>query len=266
LDKANDDRQFVTAYYLAGPNGALDQPLYLDRYDRDTRTWLSKRLESTGDPGFETWCLGAVLEIHSFGEYLLVDTHINPSAGCTLVVDRNLRLRTSLYGWFIAGLGAERIIYHRSEIHFFPVHELAIAMYDLHSGEDVTLFPQKPDPPIRAQLIGRLKAFFASHQAWCREHNHPCNAEQIDSELASEVAANPATDALAFLVSYETQVYQASEVQIPDGPKRVLYVYRHVGGREREFREIPIEAQNSPERQQDLGKFLTPERLDEIFH
>lgn len=269
----DDSNQFVTAYYLAGESDAVDSPLYVDRFDRGSGKWQEGKLESADSKEADRVdgpCLGSVMEIQEFGDYLLLDTHINPSAGCMLVLGRNLRLRASLYGWFLAGLPPSRVLYRRSEIHFAAVHPLEIAVYDLANGKDSTIFPQTADSPIRADLTKRLNAFFAAHQDWCREHNHPCDSKQVDSELQGDIAVNPQQDALAFVVSYETQVFQPGELQAPSGPNAVLYVYRHVSDEaHREFREIKLSGSSSGEDADysaaGLKKYLTPERLDEIF-
>jgi hypothetical protein len=266
----DDSRQFVTAYYLENASETLDSPLYIDRFDRNSGKWQSARLDGADGKLSEDagdLCFGSVLAVHSFGDYELLDTHINPSAGCTLIVSAtDLHLKGSVYGWFLAGFTPNRIIYHRSEIHFAAVHPTEIALHDLVGGRDLTLFPQKPDQPVRAALIKRLDAFFSTHRDWCKEHDHPCDTEQIDSELVSEIAVNVDQDALAFVISYETQVFQPGEVQAPGGPKAVLYVYRNVSDdTRREFREILLPDENPPNSQADLAAYLTPGRLNAIF-
>ncbi len=266
----NDARQFVTAYYLAGDSGALDGPLFIDRFDRNSGKWQNGKLqgadgklpEEAGD-----FCFGSVLAAHVLGDYLLLDTHINPSAGCSLVVStRDLRLTGAVYGWFLAGIGPSRFIYQRSEVHFAAVHPAELALYDAATGHDVTIFPAKQDQPIRADLIKRMKAFFSTHQDWCNEHDHPCDTEQIDSELIGEVAVNAEQDALAFVISYETQVFQPDEVQVPSGPKAVLYVYRNVSDdAHREFREILLPDENTRKTAAGLALYLKPDRLAELF-
>jgi hypothetical protein len=263
----NEPDEYVIAYYVDEGTNELNAPLYIDRYDKKGGKWQSARIlaATAEEEGIDTPCLGSVLGIQRFGEYLLLDTHINPSAGCLLIVDRELKLKGGLYGWFLSGLGRNGILYHRSEIHFAPVHATEIALYDLAASRDATIFPQKPDQTVRAALSKQVREFREAHADWCNEHDDPCDPEWLDSELLGKVAANAERDAVAFVISYERGQLQ-EKIRKPEGPKEVLYVYRHVSdAAKREYREMLLEEAKKEFQANEVDDFVMAERLKKVF-
>src|SRR5579864_1754262 len=194
----DDTSQFVIAYYVDDGSGLLNSPLFLERYDRGSKELRSAILGAAPTQKEANPCNGSVLNINAVGRRLILDTHINPSAGCLLVVSPELKLEESLFGWFLGRLGEDELIYHRSEIHFAPVHPLEIAFHDLRTKRDYTIFPRKPDPAIRRARIAQLKEFYSTRKSWCKKWDDPCDAEQFDSDLDGDVATNEAEHAVAF--------------------------------------------------------------------
>jgi len=263
----NDAAQFVIAYYVNDGSGLLKQQLYLDRYERKTGKWQSAALgdAKTESRNMDVNCLGSVLNITSFGARLFLDTHLTPSAGCVLVLSQDLRFQAGLYGWLVGHLGDDRLIYQRSQVHFAPVHSTEIALYDLSTKRDLTIFPPKPDPTIRKARIGQMEEFYKTHEKWCMENNDPCDPEEFDSSLAGEVVSDQREHALAFIISYrQIQVFRGD--QKPEGPEEVVYVYRHVDDekkmeyREMLWREVDVRVGSVP-----LEKLVEPEILEKIF-
>ena len=263
----NDAGEYVIAYYIYDTTNRLFPPMYIDRYDKSHGKWESAKIdEATAEAkGVDTPCLGSVLSMHRVGEHLLVDTHINPSAGCTLIVDGSLQLKAGLYGWFLGALGKNSILYQRSQIHFAPVHATEIALYDLATGRDATVFPEKPDQAIRAQVSKKVREFRETHEDWCKAHNDPCDPDWIESGLVGEVAVNTATDAAAFVMSYQNENGDG-EIRKPDGPKEVLYVYRHVSDpAKHEFREKLLEDAKREFQVKEVRQLLEAETLKKLF-
>ncbi len=211
-------------------------------------------------------CLGSILNISAVGRRLYLDTHINPSAGCLLVVSRDLKLEASLYGWLLRPIGEDQILYERSQIHFAPVHPAELAIHDLRTHSDRTIFPLKPFQAIRNARVAQLRRFYGDHPDWCNRNDDPCDPEYFDSFLAGEVAANDERDVLAFSISYEQEQVFSGSPQKPSGPARVIYVYRRIGDpRNVEYRELlPSEAQ-ARFGDATLQKLLQPETLEKIF-
>jgi hypothetical protein len=264
----DDAEQFVIAYFLDDGTNALNSPLYLDRFDRRQGNWKSATLAEARaeSEGFEVHCLGSILDITAIGNRLFLDTHINPSAGCTLILSREMKLEASLYGWLLGRLDAETVVYHRSEIHFAPVHPAEIAVYDLKTRRDVTLFPPKPEPPIRQARTEQLKEFYKGNEEWCNKNNDPCDPAYFDSALEGKVATNEKQQSLAFVISYEQIQYVQGDVQKPSGPKEVLYVYRGVGSEGKmEYCEMLMSDAKTRFGEMALEGLLQPEVLGKIF-
>jgi hypothetical protein len=264
----DDSSQFAISYYIEDGSNQLKAPLFIERYDRVRAKWQSASL---GAP-HATWqdtdvpCLGSVLSVKPAGSRLLVETHINPSAGCLLILSADLKLEESLYGWHLANIGDDALLYHRSQIHFASVHPAEIALYDFRKKHDVALFPRKPDQAIRRARIAQLQTFYKSHETWCNKWNDPCNAELFDSSLVGEPATNETEHAVAFIISYEQQQLYPDDDQKPSGPKDVLYIYRHTDDAEKlEFREMLLSDAKSKFGDVPLQKLLEHDTLTRVF-
>jgi hypothetical protein len=263
----DDTGQFVIAYYVDDGSGVLKPPLYIERYDRKLQKWESVALEEAHSKSqdVDLDCLGSVLSIRALGDRLLLDTHLSPSAGCALILSRKMKLEAGLYGWYLGQIGGDEIIYHRSEVHFASAHPAEIALFDLSTKRDLTLFPRKPYQAIRRALIEQLKEFFRTHEDWCNKFDDPCDPDWFDSSLTGEVATEVRENALAFVISYEQRVFPG-KIQKPIGPKNVLYVYRHAND-EAKMEYLEMLLTEAKERFGDvpLQKFLEQETLQKIF-
>jgi hypothetical protein len=263
----NDDAAFVIAYFVAEESNRLDARLFVHRYDKRQQKWTSASLPEAPAAGVDmnVPCLGSVLSITEFQGLYLLNTHLNPSAGCILILTRDLQWKTSLYGWFLAGLGKNRILYHRSQIHFAAAHPMEMGMYDLATGRDATLFPPKQATPIRTELTQRLGEFFAAHQDWCNVNNHPCDPGWFDSALFGDVATSSEQDAVAFVVSYGAIQYFSGD-KPPTGPTAVLYVYRYVSDSAKlQVREMLLDEAKRTLGVSELKEFLAADRLTKLF-
>lgn len=265
LDDAN---QYVITYYLDDGTNELNAPLFVDRYDRKRAEWKSASFPDahTNSAQPDDNCYGSILRVAALGSRLFLDIHINPSAGCLMVLSPDLKLEASLYGWLLGQLGADLLVYHRSQIHFAPVHPAEIALYDLRTRRDVTLFPRKPDSAIRRARTAQLAEFYKANKEWCKENDDPCDPENFDSALQGEVTTNEAEAAVAFLISYEQIQLVAGDVQKPSGPNDVLYVYRRVNDEAKtEYREMLLEDAQARFGTSKLPDFVQAEILQKIF-
>ena len=215
--------------------------------------------------GTDVDCLGSVWGIKASLDFLFLDTNINPSAGCVLILSHELRLTGSLCGWVLGQLGQNEIIYERSQIHFSPVHPVEIALYDLRNKRDQTIFPPKTPTPLRQTRVAQLREFYKTHENWCRENNDPCDPDQFDSELEGAPATDDRAKSLAFVISYEQiQVFHGD--QKPSGPKQVVYIYRHLEDeRKMEYREMSLEESRARFGDGPLENLLQPETLEKVF-
>ena len=263
----HDAEQFVIAYYVLDSTGQLTPPIFVDVYDRSAGRWRSGEIKAAvaKEEGLDVDCFGSVLGISAFSDLLVLETHINPSAGCELVLSRDLKLKTSLYGWMIGHFVDGGIVYHRSQVHFETVHPAEIAFYDPATGKDFTIFPHKPLPQVRLQLIEELREFFKTHQDYCQKANDPCDAEYFDSSIQGKAVTDDREHAIAFAVTYEVQGFGQDE-QKPGGPAEVVYVYRHVNDEAKmEYREMLWSDVRERVGNVPLEKLVEPPILEKIF-
>jgi hypothetical protein len=263
-----DANQFVIAYYLDDGSGLLNPPIFLDRYDRKREVWTSAALRDakTKLDDMEIDCFGSILSIEATGRRLFLDTHINPSAGCLVVVSPDLHVEAGLYGWLVGHVGEDTLVYHRSQRHFAPVRPAKIALYNLRTKRDVTIFPPKPDPSIRRARALQLRDFYNGNEEWCKKNNDPCDPEDFDSELQGPVVTNEAEAALAFLISYEEIQFVQGDVQKPSGPKDVLDVYRWASDETKmEYREMFLDDARARFGTDSLQSLIQAEALQKFF-
>ena len=264
----DDADQFVIAYYLEDASGELNPPLFIDRYDKKSKEWQSAVLPDlqTKAPSVDDVCFGAILDIQSAGGRFFLDTHINPSAGCLLVLSPDLKLEADLDGWLLGQLGGNLVVYRRSEVHFAAVHPAEIALYDLRSKRDAVIFPPKTPTPIREARTTQLREFFKSNEAWCQKNDDSCDSKSFDSDLQGPAVLSEADSAAALLISYEQIQFVEGELQKPSGPKDVLYVYRWLDDPAKtEFREMLLSEAKTRFGDMPLQNLLQPEMLQKIF-
>jgi hypothetical protein len=259
---------FAIAYYLQGHSPGLEEPLFVDRYDRKARQWRSATFsrEQRGAGGSD--CFGSLLDFSAAADSFLLTTHLSPSAECTLVLSTDLALRASLYGWPVATLADGSVVYHRSEIHFAPAHPAEIAIYNRKTGRSYTIYPSKPYQAVRQAEIAKLKAFFDAHEDWCNQHNHPCDPEWFDNALDGPVVVNHQTDSLAFVIDYGSDAGDPGAPPVTVGHRKVVYVYRYVsnefGFQYREMLQSDATARFGVA-PAPLAKLLEPASLQQLF-
>jgi len=260
---------FVIAYYLDDGSRLLRPPLFVFRYAKEKPEWTTVALRGVeadfpGLSGAKQDCLGAALRIHESGEFLFIDTHKNPSAGCVLALARNLALKKALSGWYLAAFRSGRLVFHRSQVHFAPVHPMEIAVYDLQHAFETQIYPPRSDP-IRAAHVGKYSAAVPAEQ-WCRNHNSPCDPSQFSSRLHGSVVINEETDSLAFVAQMEPPdfVRAGAGEQAATRIEQVVYVFLFSQGSvaHREFRLSKMKALLGTE---SIEALLTRPMLERIF-
>lgn len=263
----NDSAQFVIAYYLLDATGQLNPPIFVDVYDRGAAKWKSAEIRAGAakEGGADDNCFGSILAVESLSDFYALETHINPSAGCEVILSRDLKVKTSLYGWIVGHFGDGGMVYHRSQVHFATVHPAEIEVYDPATGKDFNVFPRAPFQGQRLQLTEKLREFYKTHQDYCQKADDPCDPELFDSSLADKVVTDDREHALAFVVSYELQGYGQDEHK-PSGPSQVVYVYRHVNDEAKmEYREMLWSDVKAKTGDTKLEKLVEPATLEKIF-
>src|SRR5262249_17420370 len=158
------------------------------------------------------------------------------------------------------------IIYHRSQIHFAPVHAAEIALYNRKTGRSYTIYPAKPYQTVRKAEIAKLTEFFDAHMDWCNRYNNPCDPEVFDNALDGQVATNTQTDSLAFVIDYGTDPEDPASPPVTAGDRKVVYVYRYVSNEFNfQYREILQSEVTARFGTVPLAQLLTPANLQQLF-
>jgi hypothetical protein len=262
----DSERWFVVAYQLPGNSGVIQEPLFVDRYDRAARQWWFAAFSTRQLGANDSDCLGSAVEVAPAPSGFFLTTHLNPSVGCTLVLSLMLELRATLNGWPLASFSDGSVVYHRSQIQYGPLHAAEIAFYNAQTGRSYLLYPREPYQAIRQAEIDKLTAFFDANPDWCNQHNHPCDPERFDNVLEGNVAFSEFTDALAFLVDYGSDPEDSRAPPVTMGQRKVLYVFRYVHKEYGfQYREMLYEGTTGGSGGATLEHLLAPAMLQRIF-
>jgi hypothetical protein len=146
---------FLIAYYVDDGSGALTEPLFVDRYDAVGHAWTSTKITRADPKVADSWCLGSAVSIRASPHGYYLGTHLNPSAGCTIVLSRDLAVQAVLTGWMLAVLGDGTVVYQRSQVHFaphplcrnLPLQSNARPGRPNLSSEALSAYPDRAHPP-----------------------------------------------------------------------------------------------------------------------
>ena len=164
-------------------------------------------------------CLGSA-SIESIPGFVLVNTHLTPSASCLMVLTPELKVLKTFSGWMVTVVHSTLIL-QRSEIHFAPTHPLRLVAYDVQRDREFDIYP-RPYDPLRADFEKRLGV--AADWDWCREHNAPCDPTQMSVNLgASQV--NAAAAAFAVEIQYTSEAF-GPEADADIGAETYFYVFK----------------------------------------
>ncbi len=207
----DDAEVFAIAYYPDDGSGRLGDSLYVDLLEKRAGRWVSSQLRRDAPQGVNFG--GSVLEIIRLGDFLYLNTHVNPSAAYTLALTRDLKYSASIYGWPLAVLPDGLLIFQNSQLHFAPTHYAEISVFDPRSKRSWLIYPRWPFQAARREHMEKVCTAYAKRgEQWFREHNHHGNPELFDSYRRGDVAVNPATRAAAFPIGFDnTDTWDFSE-------------------------------------------------------
>jgi len=175
----DDETNFLIAYYIDDRSGFLSPPLYVARFVKKDQSWKTTALRKV-EASFKTYqvpCLGSALRIVQTTGFFFVQTHLNPSAGCLVILSEDLAVKKALWGGYLAAFRSGLLVFNRNQIHFAPTHPMEMAIYDLQRDVESDLYPPPADP-FRAAFIEKLRAAKPGED-WCREHNSHCDPPTI---------------------------------------------------------------------------------------
>ncbi len=184
-------------------------------------------------------CLGSALRIREHRNFVYIETHVNPSAGCTIVLSSLLSYRAALSGSLLGLLGSEYAIVQRSEIHFASVHPLHIAVYDAARNRSVEVYPPEGDV-LRRQYSRLIRPHIS--KKWCSENNAQCDPDNFNTDVDRKLAINEAAKAFGFEATFDAMGF-GEEAAARVAPRTIFYIYRERGGiwQYREFEPIQLQ-------------------------
>ena len=144
---------------------------------------------------FASVCLGAALNISEESGLIAIDTHINPSAGCVLLLDSNLHFKAALPGWLL-GRVANQLIVEGNMMHFAPISPESLGIFDPDRNQFTAIYPAAEDA--RRRRFSQLLREQLPSRAWCEEFNNPCDPEHFSTGIT-----NVKTDAPRKAFSFE---------------------------------------------------------------
>jgi hypothetical protein len=134
------DGEFAVAYYDDDGSGRLPPPLHVAFRPRGG-AWRMRDIAAPTDQDF-----GSVVEIVALPSHICIHTHLTPSAGRLVVLNRDLTVDTVLDGWIFKTLPDDLIVFERNMVHFAPAHPEALGVYDPRTHRATTLYPTAGGP------------------------------------------------------------------------------------------------------------------------
>ena len=188
------------------------------RFSRGTSSWIA---------------LDLPFLFANIADVIYIDTHLNPSAGCVIVLSSTLAYKAAASGGLLALVGADYTIVAGSEIHLMSVHPMHIEILDVKPNQSTQVYPYKDDPQ-RRQFSLLIEPHIS--EKWCIEANAQCDPDNFDVDLQGNVIVNEAAKAFGFLAKFDAGGFgDTAEKQVT--PRTVAYIFRERGGRweHREF-------------------------------
>jgi hypothetical protein len=219
-------KHFLIAYYVAVPGSDLLQPpLWVRLYNKQTTRWISQSFSNltteVGDK-VETACMGSVLGMKEIAGLFVLETHINPSAGCSVFLRPQLTVLKTYYGGIEGGFSDGELLLSRSQIHFAPTHPLELDLYDSVHDIIKPIFPLSSDPA-REDFMRDLRDNLSLLD--CREQNLSCDPKRFETGFSVRPVFNNDTHAFAFEAQFESSGFGPTTEETV-GHRRVVYVFR----------------------------------------
>lgn len=153
---------FLIAYYDDDGTGTLPAVLHVFRYDARIRALSRTDLRgegvaSAGRGGLMRYlsdtCMGSALAVSERNGFVTIQTHINPSAGCVLILTSDLKWTAGLWGWVLAPVGKMLLFEENCAGPFCTYRALRSPTKTDHSG-----VPRQGGPGAGAVLRGVAEA------------------------------------------------------------------------------------------------------------
>ena len=214
---AKRDRVLVV-YMRVDKNNMFTGDPQLVQFSRDSGDVVRTEIK----PEDTNLCCGSPLGIDFFGEYVVLSFHFNPSASTMLVLDKNLKLVTTLYGIDVREVLPGQLVFIEDMIHFAPVHPERLELADLRSGKRVELYPPQGDAMREAFAQEHARRMPAANV--CAQMNDPCRPELYDEDI--EFADNDRGGNFAFTVHRDAS-HATAPGQPPGSVESAAALYRY---------------------------------------
>jgi hypothetical protein len=222
-----DRRVFLLAYYDYDGPDRLPPLIRIFRFDKATDRQSRGALRDTDiriDPSlgeiakFPGICLGALLHISEENGLIAIDTHINPSAGCVLLLDAGLRFKAALPGWLL-GRVRNQLIVEGNMMHFAPTSPGSLGIFDPEGKQLIPIYPNADDE--RRREFSKLLEDHLPSQSWCQEFNNPCDPKNFTTGITN-VTVEAARNAFSFEATMSAEGF-GKDVEAVVRPQTVRY-------------------------------------------
>jgi hypothetical protein len=191
---------FVAAYYFRDElQGQSLGRLRVSVFEKTTGRW--RHAPPARQP------VGSVLSVGLSDKYIVIEGHANPSAGIGLLLNRvTLRSIARVSGYGLRLLRDETVLYHANMVHFAPLHQERLIVFDPRSRREVEVFPGPRESTIAAAYRNRIRTVYESLSAAQKatfEQSAYGPVGDFDRSI-SYLAERPAGDRMAFVASYES--------------------------------------------------------------
>ena len=171
------NHQAVLAAYLLVNGDQLAGNPRVVLYDRSSGAIQRAEVE----PEDEELCCGSPLQVKFIGDSAFLYFHVNPSADAIMVLGKDLKLVTTLYGFEVREVLPGQVVLTENMIHFAPVHPERLQLANLRSGARMELYPPQGD--VLRAAFAREHATHMPPRATCDQMNDPCTPELYDEAI-----------------------------------------------------------------------------------
>lgn len=213
-----NNQQIVLAAYVRVEGDQLTGNPRLVRYDRDSGAILRSEVK----PEDEDMCCGSPEDINLIGDFAILSFHSNPSAETMLVLGKDLKLVTTLYGFNVREVAPGQVVFIENMVHFAPVHPERVQFADLRTAKTKELYPPQGDA-LRAAFAREHARHMPPH-ATCEKSDDPCRPDLYDEDI--DFVDTDGHGAFSFTV-HRDALHATAEGQPPDAVASEAALYRY---------------------------------------
>ena len=212
-----DNRVLVVYMRVDKSNMFTGDPLLI-QFNRNSRAIVRTEIK----PEDTDRCCGSPDNVQVIGEYLVLSFHVNPSAATMLVLSKDLKLVTTLYGFDLREAAPGQLVFIENMIHFAPVHPERLQLANLRTGRRVELYPPQGDA-LRAEFAREHARHMPQYET-CMQMNDSCTPELYDEDI--EFTDNDRGGNFEFIVRRDAS-HRTDNGQPPETVASAAALYRY---------------------------------------